>query len=83
VAKKDKNRKCSKCGEKYSKQRLRCPQCGEANDLIPDDPPREGLLDRIPGIQDLSDGHRMIVGLAVTLISILVGVVVYFILTGL
>jgi hypothetical protein len=43
-------------------------------------PPRSGLLDMIPGLQDLPDTTKILIGAAVTLIAIAVGVVVFFLL---
>jgi hypothetical protein len=80
LASKSKKRACPSCGEKYSRQRPRCPGCGEPNDLLGEEPPRRGLLDLIPGLQDLPDTTKIIIGGIGTLVAIAVGVVVYFVL---
>jgi hypothetical protein len=81
VANKGKLRNCPKCGERYSRQRLRCPSCGEANDLLKEEPRRGGLLDRIPVLEDLPDSTRILIGIFATLVAVAVGVVVYFLLS--
>jgi hypothetical protein len=43
-------------------------------------PPRGGLLDRIPGVQDLPDTTKILIGAVGTLVAIGVGVVVFFLL---
>ncbi len=65
----------------YSRQRLRCPGCGEPNDLLKQEPSRGGLLDMIPGLQDLPDTTKIMIGGIGTLVAIAVGVLVYFLLT--
>jgi hypothetical protein len=81
LANKSKQRACPSCGEKYSRQRLRCPGCGEPNELLGEEPPRGGLLDMIPGLQDLPDTTKILIGGLGTLVAIAVGVLVYFLLT--
>jgi hypothetical protein len=38
------SRICGTCGESYSRGRLRCPECGEENDLFRDGIPVEALV---------------------------------------
>jgi uncharacterized membrane protein YvbJ len=78
MAKKGKNRDCPACGESYSRQRLRCPSCGEPNDLLKEDTAPRGLVDLIPGLQGMSDTTRILIGAFGTLIAIIVGVLIYF-----
>lgn len=80
MAKQGKQRDCPACGERYSRQRPRCPSCGEANDLLKQDKAPRGLLELIPGLQDLPDTTKILIGAVGSVVAIGVGIVVFFLL---
>jgi predicted RNA-binding Zn-ribbon protein involved in translation (DUF1610 family) len=60
MAKKDKQRVCTGCGESYSLKRLRCPHCGEQNDSI-----AQEYVSRPLSMQRLGSGLALGCGLIV------------------
>jgi hypothetical protein len=49
--------------------------------LKQDTAPRGGLLDMIPGLQDLPDTTRILIGAVVMLVAVAGGILVYFLIT--